>query len=124
MNTIMPTRRAILAGAAATLAGNIIPFRTQRSAVAQEREPLSRALVMAVDVSSSIDGEHWWLQRKGYADALLHPEVMRAIANTARGRIAVTYFGWAGVGNQRLIVPWSVVATEEDGGGVADVLLD
>jgi hypothetical protein len=79
---------------------------------------------MAVDVSSSIDGEHWWLQRKGYADAFRHPEVIRAITDSARGCIAVTYFEWAGAGSQDLIIPWSVVATDEDGGGIADILLD
>src|SRR5262249_47176097 len=59
----------------------------------------------------------------GYAEAFLHREVMRAIADTARGRIAVTYFEWAGASSQRVIIPWAEVATGEDGGGIADVLL-
>jgi hypothetical protein len=121
---MLSTRRELLLGAASALGGSIIAAGSRRRAVAQALPAVSCALVMAVDVSSSIDGEHWWLQRKGYADAFLNPEVMRAIADSARGRIAVTYFEWAGVGNQRSIVPWSVVATEEDGGGIADVLLD
>jgi hypothetical protein len=119
----LSTRRALLLGAASAVAGSIVGA-TPRRAAAEGATEVTCALVMAVDVSSSIDGEHWWLQRKGYADAFLRSEVMRAIADTARGRIAVTYFEWAGVGSQRVIIPWSVVATEEDGGGIADTLLD
>jgi hypothetical protein len=79
---------------------------------------------MAVDVSSSIDGEHWWLQRKGYAEAFLHPEVIRAITETARGKIAVTYFEWAGDQATSTIIPWRIVGSEDDGQEVADKLLE
>ncbi|MBI3709877.1 MAG: DUF1194 domain-containing protein [Proteobacteria bacterium] len=95
----------------------------RRSAVARPVVPVSCALVLAVDVSSSIDGEHWWLQRKGYAEAFLHPQVMRAIQDTPKRRIAVSYFEWSGANSQRVIVPWTVVGSEEGGGGIADTLL-
>jgi hypothetical protein len=124
MNAIASTRRAMLAGAAATFVGGIVPLRARRSAVAQPLEPVSCALVMAVDVSSSIDGEHWWLQRKGYAEAFQHPEVIRAIADTPKRHIAVCYFEWSGAANQRVVMPWTVVGSEEDGDQIADVLLD
>ena len=116
------SRRSFLFGAGAALATTAVPALTRRAAASES--PVACALVLAVDVSSSIDGEHWWLQRKGYAEAFLHPEVMRAITDTSRGKIAVTYFEWAGANNQRLIVPWTVVASEEDGGAIADTLLN
>jgi hypothetical protein len=84
---------------------------------------VSAALVLAADVSSSIDGEHWWLQRKGYAEAFLNEEVIRAITVTPLRRIAVTYFEWSGYRNRQTIVPWTIVASEEDGQGVASILL-
>ena len=124
MSAREPTRRTVLLGAASAFAGSALLAGTRRTAGAQAIEPVSCALVLAVDVSSSIDGEHWWLQRKGYADAFLHPEVIRAIGDTARGRIAVSYFEWAGAASQRVIVPWTVVASEEDGGAIADTLLN
>jgi hypothetical protein len=114
------SRRSFLLGAGAALATGAL---TPRLAAAEENV-VSTALVLAVDVSSSIDGEHWWLQRKGYAEAFLQPEVIRAITDTSRGKIAVTYFEWAGATSQRLIVPWTIVASDEDGGAIADTLLN
>lgn len=116
------SRRSFLLGAGAALASTAVPALARRAAATES--PVACALVLAVDVSSSIDGEHWWLQRKGYAEAFLHPEVIRAITDTARGKIAVTYFEWAGANNQRQIVPWTVVASDEDGGAIADTLLN
>jgi hypothetical protein len=113
------SRRSFLLGAGAALATGAL---TTRRAAADD--VVSTALVLAVDVSSSIDGEHWWLQRKGYAEAFLQPEVIRAITDTSRGKIAVTYFEWAGATSQRLIVPWTIVASDEDGGAIADTLLN
>jgi hypothetical protein len=117
-----PARRAFLLGGAAALAGTFTSAATRRVAAASATEPVSCALVMAVDVSSSIDGEHWWLQRKGYADAFLSDDVLQAIVGTARRKIAVTYFEWSGASNQREIVPWTVVASDEDAGGISDML--
>src|SRR5258708_27148250 len=116
------SRRSFLFGAGAALASTAVPALMRRAAATES--PVACALVLAVDVSSSIDGEHWWLQRKGYAEAFLHPEVIRAITDTARGKIAVTYFEWAGANNQRVIVPWTIVASDEDGGAIADTLLN
>jgi hypothetical protein len=123
MSAIDLSRRSMLLGAASALASRAVSGGT-RFAVAQPAESVSCALVMAVDVSSSIDGEHWWLQRKGYAEAFRQPEVIRAITDTARRRIAVCYFEWAGVSSQRMIIPWSIVASADDGDAIAARLLE
>ncbi|MEM0908188.1 MAG: DUF1194 domain-containing protein [Pseudomonadota bacterium] len=71
-------------------------------------------LILAVDVSWSMDIDEQDLQRKGYVAALRHPDVMAAIRRGDWQRIAVTYVEWAGSGLDRVIVPWSIIETEAD----------
>lgn len=72
------------------------------------------ALVLAVDISRSMDFDEQQLQRDGYVAALTHPEVIQAIAEGGFGRIAVTYVEWAGNYHQVTIVPWTVIAGAAD----------
>ena len=78
-------------------------------------------LVLAVDVSPSMDVEEQILQRQGYVRAFRHPEVINAIQLGAYGRIAVTYVEWAGT-YQRVIVPWRIVTGKDDALAFADEL--
>jgi hypothetical protein len=71
-------------------------------------------LVLAVDVSRSMDLDEQQLQRNGYIEAFQHPEVIQAIQSGSLGRIAVTYFEWAGPGFQTLVAPWTVIANAKD----------
>lgn len=66
-------------------------------------------LVLAVDVSGSIDFEEARLQRQGYMAAFLDPVVLGAIASGPLGRIAVTYVEWAGVFSRSHTVDWMVI---------------
>ena len=66
-------------------------------------------LVLAVDISFSMDPDEQILQRNGYAAAFRHPDVIAAITAGAYGKIAVTYVEWAGVTTKRVIVPWMIV---------------
>jgi hypothetical protein len=84
-----------------------------------EAEDVDLALVLAVDVSGSIDAEEYRLQRQGYADAFRHPAVIAAIQSAGRARIAVTYIQWAGPGFQRIAVPWTLVADAASGADFA-----
>ncbi len=79
-------------------------------------EVVDLELVLAVDVSWSMDIEEQILQREGYVAAFRHPEVIAAIGSGEWGRIAVTYVEWAGVGLQRIRVPWTTI----DGAEAAD----
>jgi hypothetical protein len=76
--------------------------------------PVDLELVLAVDVSRSMDGDELALQRQGYARAFRHPEVIQAIASGARGRIAVTYVEWAGPAFQATVVPWTMIGGKAD----------
>ena len=60
-------------------------------------------LVLAVDISGSIDEEEARLQREGFVNAILHPGVMRAIQSGMLRRVAVTYMEWAGLHQSVLV---------------------
>ncbi len=66
-------------------------------------------LVLAVDISYSMDPDEQALQREGYVTALTSPEFLNALRQGLHGKIAVTYVEWAGAAEQRVVVPWRVV---------------
>jgi hypothetical protein len=70
-------------------------------------------LVLAVDASRSIDADEAALQRAGYIAAITHPDFTRAIKLGANGRIALSYFEWAGQIRQDTLVPWQIIDSEE-----------
>ncbi len=72
-------------------------------------EEVDVALVLAVDISFSMDLDELALQRNGYVQALKSPDVIRAIERGAIGKIAVTYFEWAGTTVQHIVLPWTVL---------------
>lgn len=72
-------------------------------------EAVDLELVLAVDVSRSIDVDEATLQREGYVRAFRDPEVIRAIQHGILGRIAVIYVEWAGVGHHRHISDWQLI---------------
>lgn len=82
-------------------------------------EPVDVELVLAVDVSLSMSPMELEIQRRGYAAALTHDRVLQAIADGAYGKVAVTYFEWAGSASHHIIVPWTVIAGKEDAERVA-----
>jgi hypothetical protein len=71
--------------------------------------PVDVELVLAVDVSYSMDPEEQALQREGYIQALTSREFLSALREGANGKIAVTYFEWAGANDQKIVVPWRVI---------------
>jgi len=68
-------------------------------------------LVLAVDVSYSMDVEEQRIQRLGYIAAFRDPEVLRAARSGALGRIAVTYVEWGGSAVQ--VIPWTIIDSTE-----------
>ena len=79
--------------------------------------PVDLELILAVDVSGSMDREEQALQRRGYIEAFLHPDVAQAVRSGPYGRVAVTYVEWAGATAQSVAVPWTVI---EDAGTAED----
>lgn len=87
-------------------------------------QPVDLELVLAVDVSGSMDLDEQRLQRAGYLQAVTHGEVLDAILSGPRQRIALTYMEWAGPGSQSVVVPWQMVSGEDSAGAFADRLAD
>jgi hypothetical protein len=81
--------------------------------------PVDTELVLAVDVSYSMDPDEQALQREGYALALTSREFMQALGEGANGKIAVTYMEWAGQFDQRVVVPWRLIEGPESADSVA-----
>jgi hypothetical protein len=73
-------------------------------------------LVLAVDISFSMDPDEQELQREGYIHAITSNEFLRAVKDGIHGKIALTYFEWANSTERRVIVPWRVI----DGPEAAD----
>lgn len=69
-------------------------------------------LVLAVDVSYSVDSEEAALQRRGYVDALRHPSVIEAVQSGMLGRIAITYVEWADADYQIQVVDWRIISDQ------------
>jgi hypothetical protein len=108
--------------AAAAVAGfsfaapNAPPILAQRSEAAT---PVDVEVVLAVDVSYSMDPEEQALQREGYMAAVTSREFLQALRQGMHGRIALTYFEWAGMHHQQIIVPWRVIDGPETADGFA-----
>lgn len=92
------------------------------AALAETPPVVDVELVLAVDVSWSMDADEQRLQRQGYVDAIRDPEVIATILRGDWGRIAVTYVEWAGVGLNRTVVPWTILESEADAHALAERL--
>jgi hypothetical protein len=81
--------------------------------------PVDVELVLAVDVSYSMDPDEQALQREGYMAAITSVEFMQALRQGIHGKIAMTYFEWAGVHHRQVIVPWRLIDGPESTDGFA-----
>jgi len=81
--------------------------------------PVDAEVVLAVDVSYSMDPEEQQLQREGYMAAITSREFLQALREGMQGRIALTYVEWAGSHHQQIIVPWRLIDGPESADGFA-----
>src|ERR1035441_2098497 len=80
-------------------------------------------LVLAVDVSYSMDMDELAIQREGYAQAIVSKEFLQALKSLPNGKIAVTYFEWAASNDQKIIIPWRVIDGPETADAVAEEIM-
>ncbi len=117
-------RRWLLALLSVLLAGLLgssgDPARAQ--AAAEPAEEVDVALVLAVDVSYSMDIDELALQRNGYIEAFRSKLLHDAIAKGAIGKIAVTYFEWAGGNFQHIVKPWTIIDSPQSAIAFAEEL--
>jgi hypothetical protein len=109
----------LLSLAAAGLCTGSAPNAQQPSTPPEE---VDVALVLAVDVSYSMDIDELALQRNGYIEAFRSPQLHQAIAKGAIGKIAVTYFEWAGGNFQFVVKPWTIIDTPQSAVAFAEEL--
>lgn len=80
---------------------------------AMAKQPVDLELILAVDVSGSIDRGEAELQREGYMRALTSTDVINAIRSGPLGKVAMTYVEWAGMGHYNVVVDWQIVDSAE-----------
>lgn len=111
---LWPPRR--LAGLALLAAGLVAS-----PAIAADT-PVDLELVLAVDISYSMDAEEQQIQRDGYVAAIVSKPVLDAIKEGMLGKIVVAYVEWAGAEEQRTVVPWRLIDGPESAQAFADEL--
>lgn len=79
---------------------------------AQDRKEVDMALVMAIDISGSVDPDEARLQRQGYVEAFSDPVIIKAILGGNHGRISVAYFEWSDSYVQKLLIDWTLLDSE------------
>jgi len=92
------------------------------TAPAKSDEAVDAAIVLAADVSRSIDDEEFDLQRHGYAAAIVSDKLMEAIRSGPHGAVALAYVEWAGAGEQTIVVDWMVLRAPADAARFAAAL--
>jgi hypothetical protein len=80
-------------------------------------------LILAVDVSYSMDMDELAIQREGYAQAIVSKEFLQALKTGPNGKVSVTYFEWAASGDQKIIIPWRLIEGPETADAVANEIM-
>src|SRR5437588_8062575 len=91
---------------------------------AAEGEKADLLLVLAADVSRSVDVAKFQLQREGYASAITNPQVLDAIRSGPAGRIALCFVEWSGVASQRLVIDWTLIGDTETARHFSDGIVE
>ena len=106
---------AIVAGVAASILS--APTRVLAA------EIVDVAIVLAADVSRSVDEDEFTLQREGYARAFTNPQVLQAIQAGPNRGIAVTFVEWSGANDQKVVADWTIVRDGESGAVFSSMIL-
>jgi hypothetical protein len=114
--------------AGAVVGGDVASFaapnpKTQLSDNKDKPASVDIELILAVDVSYSMDMDELAVQREGYAQAIVSKEFLQALKAGQTGKIAVTYFEWAASNDQKIIIPWRVIDGPETADAVSEEIL-
>jgi hypothetical protein len=114
---------AIAAGDVAGVAAPNVRYRHDVQSEDRAAAVVDVELVLAVDVSYSMDMDELAVQREGYAQAIVSKEFLQALKSLPNGKISVTYFEWAASNDQKIIIPWRIIDGPETADAVADEIL-
>lgn len=92
----------------------VLGLSVSSSVMAPGVQEVDVELVLAVDTSRSMDYEEARIQREGYVAALKHKEFIDAVKGGLNGRIAISYFEWAGDVVQGSVIDWQIIENEDD----------
>lgn len=92
--------------------------------LARAAEQVDLLLVLASDVSRSVDHPKFLLQRQGYAVAISDPRVLAAITSRPHRRIAVCFVEWSGWYAQKVVIDWTLISDATSARLFADRLLE
>jgi hypothetical protein len=111
--------------AAAMAGGDVagIAAPSVRNQLADNAAQVDIELILAVDVSYSMDMDELAIQREGYAQAIVSKEFLQALKTLPNGKISVTYFEWAASGDQKIIIPWRIIDGPETADAVANEIM-
>jgi hypothetical protein len=115
-----------VAGVAAPSPKNQLGNQSERAPgrqLAERDASVDVELVLAVDVSYSMDMDELAIQREGYAQAIVSKEFLQALKSGPNGKIAVTYFEWAASSDQKIIIPWRLIDGPETADAVANEIM-
>jgi hypothetical protein len=90
----------------------------------QAAERVDLLLVLAADVSNSMDESKFELQRSGYADAFSNPRVIDAIRGGPSGRVAVALVEWSSIFQQKIVIDWTVISDDQTARQFGDRVLE
>src|SRR5258707_12594777 len=113
----------VVAGIAAPNPRNQLVDTTRLAQTKDDKASVDVELVLAVDVSYSMDMDELAIQREGYAQAIVSKEFLQALKTGPNGKIAITYFEWAASSDQKIIIPWRVIDGPETADAVANEIM-
>jgi len=94
------------------------------SGAARAAEEVDLLLVLASDVSRSVDTRKFQLQREGYAAAMSNPRVIDAIRSGPHGKIAICFVEWSGATSLKLVIDWTVVSDAASARKIGDQMVE
>lgn len=113
-HTVLRTALCVMFALTAAMA--VIPARAA--------EPVDLLLILASDVSRSVDTPKFQLQREGYAAAMQDKRVIDAIRSGPHGRIAICFIEWSGQSSQKVVIDWSIVSDAASARKIADQMIE
>ena len=117
----MQTLRTALILSALAFAALLMPPGRSTARAADQVDLL---LVLAADVSRSVDEPKFQLQRSGYANALTNPRVLEAIRSGPNGKIAVIFIEWSGATSQKVVIDWTMIGDEPSARQFGDRIIE
>src|SRR5437870_8115314 len=106
------------------VAGIAAPNPGTRLAEKEADPSVDVELVLAVDVSYSMDMDELAVQREGYAQAIVSKEFLQALKTGPNRKLAVTYFEWSASSDQKIIIPWRLIDGPEAADAVAAEIMN